>query len=239
MTQVDKQEIIEILREMERSYRYMGGDYDFVKAIVRWAQGMSTEHRQMLLQTLFELMMEEGEFGGYTLDVLIGLGATEWAPKLESILPLAARDNMWYGDVIRALMEMKYEKLLPLYLQYIRDLVNQNNPRWIVYAALLYRMDREEALSQSSAYLIRWLKSDRQMRAVSEYISVFVRRYCETNCDDLVELVRCTAQKNRDAGYRLAYLLKQELQRSYTTQKIGDDKVHTLVDALNKFQTEI
>jgi len=71
MTQEDKREIINILREMKRGYNYMAGDYDFVNAIVRWAREMSSEHREMLLQTLFELMIERDELGGYTLDVFL------------------------------------------------------------------------------------------------------------------------------------------------------------------------
>jgi hypothetical protein len=236
MTQEDKREIINILREMKRGYNYMAGDYDFVNAIVRWAREMSSEHREMLLQTLFELMIERDELGGYTLDVFVGLGAADWAPRLEEVLPLAQGDRIWYGDLIRTLMELRYHPRLPTYLQYISNLVKKNDSRWMVYTAFLYRMDRELSLIIASAYFSRWLKSDRRMEATSKYASVIIRRYCETNCDDLIELVRRTVQQNQGAGYRLACLLKQELERPYTIQKLGDDTVKQLVDALNEYQ---
>jgi hypothetical protein len=215
MTQEDKQEIIEILKDMKRGYNYMGGDYDFVKEITRWARGMSIEHREMLLQTLFELMIEGDVLGGYTLDVLVELGATEWAHRLEAMLPLAARDRIWYSDILVALMQLGYKKLLPLYLQYIESQIKKNDPQWIVDVALLYLVDRDESLARACTYLSRWLKSNRRAEDVSKYISVFVCTYCKINCDDLIELVRRTAGINREAGHRLSNLLKQEIQRPY------------------------
>jgi len=166
----------------------------------------------------------------------VGLGAADWAPRLEEVLPLAQGDRIWYRDLIRALMELNYCKLFPTYLQYISDLVKQNHAGWMVYTAFLYRMDREASLTLTSAYFSRWLKSDRRMETTSKYVSVFVDIYCETNCDDLIELVRRTVQQNQGAGYRLACLLKQELERPYTIQKLGDDTVKQLVDALNEYQ---
>lgn len=243
-------EIIDIIKSLEKECeRYKDGGREFISRLAQKLNNTVDEEKEAVFGFFFKEIRNQvnSHFGYLALEVFSEMKATEVAPTLEKICreEYSAGNSKKKNFIIATMMELKYDKPVDLYAEYLKyynddvyerywnvffDYCKDDWSRSIPILSLYFA----DVLSFSTLSLF-FLKKKVAKLCMVQRINHLSYYYFQNNDSYFLELVKQVALKNKKAAKALKKLLTEYLSKKTSKDYYTAEKCDKIIGQLERF----
>src|SRR5438105_4416781 len=141
------------LRQLEQHHLDdRDGGYSLARDILSLWERLDVGDGSILQKRLLQMVAnKEPSLWGVALEVLVSKALGGTPQELEKLLRQATGDQEWREQIILALLRLRYNKALDIYIPYIQSSIDQGRPVCALLA-YLYGVDSNSCIRLSSEF---------------------------------------------------------------------------------------
>lgn len=212
-----------------------GGDR-LVRAVIRHARGLMPAAREELQRHLLDLVDRERE-GAWpvALEVLVRMGTPATGRALAPMLTTGERTPEWSDAVVLAMLRLGCANALGMCRDYVREELRLQHLGALPMLSWLYRTDAVFAVELGARFYADTLggtgaalAGDRMREELERHIPGQLDGLLATSAATVAALIDQTAALDREAGRRLAVMIRGYLATDDARSDLGPRAVEAL-----------